>query len=83
MGHSKSMGGGDVDEARRRAKRISAWRAFTRRGRTPSMKRGRLNSIYLRITLNWMKSHSTADCVYSYVLNETIWRHMLKDIKGT
>ena len=60
---------------------ISVWRALTRRERTP-MKRGRLNSIYLRIMLNWTKSHSTADCVCSYVVNETSWRNMLRDIKG-
>ena len=35
--------------------RISVWCVFTRRGRTPSMKRGKLNSIYLKIMLNWTK----------------------------
>ena len=62
--------------------RISVWCVFTRRGRTPSMRRGRLNSIYLKIMLNWKKAHFTADCVCLYVLNETSWRNMFRDIKG-
>ena len=86
MDHSNSMGGGDVDEARRRAKhRGRAYQClacFHKEGNNTINEKGKIEFHILKNHVKLKKSHSTADCVCSYVLNETSWRNMFRDIKG-